>query len=48
MARKYTTDEVCDLVMESSDHEMEEYIFSGSDNELDAEVLEELDAREMD
>ena len=24
------------------------YIFSGSDDELDAEVLEELDAREME
>ena len=34
--------------MEDSDHEMEEYIFSGSDDELDAEVLEELDAREME
>ena len=48
MARKYTTDEVCDLVMEDSDLEMEEYIFSGSDDELDAEVLEELDTREME
>ena len=47
MARKYTTDEVCDL-MKTCDHEMEEYIFSGSDDELDAEVLEELDAREME
>ena len=45
MSRKYTTDEVCDLIMEDSDHEMEEYIFSGSDDELDAEVLKELDAR---
>ena len=35
-------------LMEDSDHEMEEYIFSGSDDELDAEVLEELDAREME
>ena len=48
MARKYTTDEVCELVMKDSDHKMEEYIFSGSDDELDAEVLEELDAREME
>ena len=34
-----TTDEVCELVIEDSDHEMEEYIFSGSGDELDAEVL---------
>ena len=44
----YTRDEVCDLIMEDSDHEMEEFVFSGSDDELDAEVLEELDAREME
>ena len=48
MARKYTTDEVCELAMEDSNHEMEEYMFSGSDDEMDAEVLEELDAREME
>ena len=37
MARKYTTNEVCDLVMEDNDHEMKEYIFSGTD----AEVLDQ-------
>ena len=39
MAKRISLEEVCDLVLENSDNEGEEYAFSGSEDELDAEVV---------